>query len=262
MFIIRDFNSLIFIYFHIFYTKHFSLDGTSKKYMKLQVANVIFTNDETTKKSLDTSRLAIQVENRWRDVHMDYSENWTVPGFKKQILAKMEDKTSATYFFNMFSYILFSIFLMNSLYRIIFDYYCDTQEYQVVKEISVLPFPEEMIILQPSLWMNSNYGSMSYGEAVSFSSQLPKDYVPPQNGQPTMSQPGIPYPQQQQAMPMQNGQPIYQGISAQPYQPQIAQPYQPYPNNSYTPPQVYQNSQYIPPPNTVLEPVTIPNPTN
>lgn len=110
--------------------------------------NIIFMENQETKTAFDQARMDLQ--NRGRDSNMNYYEKWELPGFKKKLLAKVchesgqQQNETTSFFFSLPCYLLMSLFMLNFLYRFIFDHKTDIQEYEMVKEISVVPFPVAM----------------------------------------------------------------------------------------------------------------------
>ncbi|KAF0981240.1 hypothetical protein FDP41_013028 [Naegleria fowleri] len=134
--------------FHRDVSQPFILGGTNKEYIKVKMKNIIFMENQETKTAFDQARMDLQ--NRGRDSNMNYYEKWELPGFKKKLLAKVchesgqQQNETTSFFFSLPCYLLMSLFMLNFLYRFIFDHKTDIQEYEVVKEISVVPFPVAM----------------------------------------------------------------------------------------------------------------------
>ena len=141
-------------------------------------------DNQETKSALDIARAEIQIQNRWRDTHM----SWNLPGFKSSVLAKVakpnQPAQKKPFLFSIPCYLLFSIMLLNSLYRFIFNRTTDEQEYSFVKEISVIPFPSTVIVYDPAMYFNSAYACGNFAQSqTNFQREYEQnqtEYMPPQ----------------------------------------------------------------------------------
>ena len=127
------------------------------------LSHITFIADEESKRILDKYRTEIQSQNRSKDILMDYTENWGLPGFKNHLLMTTHPEKNKSFFFTTSCYLIFSFLLLNSLYRLLFDMWCGTEEYQFLKELSVRPFPSGIAEITPSAWMNSHYSNHEGG---------------------------------------------------------------------------------------------------
>ncbi|KAL9654207.1 hypothetical protein ABK040_000789 [Willaertia magna] len=164
----------------------FFISNSNKKFIKVAFSYLIFISDNATKRELDQTRKTLLEKHANKNVHLDYKEKWTIPGFKSNVIhlnvnnnVNNNSSQKTSFLTSMTLYLLSSLFLLNFLFRFYFDHLCDKQEYQFIKEISKYPLPEignnynaelihylpanvvgESSILQPSDAVNANQATV------------------------------------------------------------------------------------------------------
>eukprot|EP01130_Rhizamoeba_saxonica_P018549 TRINITY_DN9323_c0_g1_i1.p1 TRINITY_DN9323_c0_g1~~TRINITY_DN9323_c0_g1_i1.p1 ORF type:complete len:364 (-),score=32.48 TRINITY_DN9323_c0_g1_i1:46-1137(-) len=95
-----------------------------------------FANDQTVNAYNQQSE-EFQSSNRWRDTYMDYSEGWSLPGYKKNMLIVNNEDGHDPIQLNYGVYILANMFLLSYPLRMWLEKNSVNTKYQFFKSISV-----------------------------------------------------------------------------------------------------------------------------
>ena len=109
-------------------------ENPEKYFIKLNLNLDVRKSDDGTTNHYIHQRDSFYNSNRWRDTHMDTSENTNLSGFNEYNLVSIANEKPTCV--NLCCFVLFTLIGFVQFYKWYVDSYCIKQEYTIVKEIS------------------------------------------------------------------------------------------------------------------------------
>lgn len=118
----------------LFYLNMDKAEAEKKAYIKLNLKEEINFADCISYHDYVVAKEAFWARNRFRDVHMDYSEKREIPGLKHHNLIQLTENEPACV--NLCVFILFTLIPFAQIYSIFVNSYCCYQSYSIRKLVS------------------------------------------------------------------------------------------------------------------------------